>query len=352
MERMRAWVLQQHGNSAKAFALQDVERPKPGPGQVLVRVQASGLNFADVMARKGLYPDCPPLPAIVGYDVVGMVEAHGPDVPVATPTPGTQVVALTRFGGYAEYAITNAEAVLALSGEGLPAMSSPEDLVAATALATQYGTAYHAAIASANLKPGEQVLVHAAAGGVGTALVQIARQRGCTIFGTAGSQAKRDMIKEAGVDHPIDYRQDDWPDAVRRLAGERGLDAVFDAIGGKTFRQGKALLGPGGRMVSYGAASLSDAPNKLVRAIRGLAFGFYHPVQWLSPSQSLIGINMLRLADHRPERLADCLQGVGRGFAEGWLKPHCGGAFAAEDLAQAQALLENRGSTGKLGLVW
>jgi NADPH2:quinone reductase len=350
MERMRAWVLERHGKADSAFVLKELERPVPGEGQVLIEVQASGLNFADVMARKGLYPDCPPLPAIVGYDVVGRVAAHGPNTPADTPAIGTQVVALTRFGGYAEWACTDARAVLPLAPEN--ELQSPVDLVASTALATQYGTAWQAAMECANLKAGEQVLIHAAAGGVGTALVQMALQRGCILFGSAGSAAKREALQAAGVQHPIDYRKNDWAETVRRLAGERGIDVVFDAIGGKTFRQGKALLAPGGRMVSFGAASLSDAPNPLIRMLRGLAFGFYHPVQWLSPSQSLIGINMLRLADHRPERLAECLQGVGRGYAEGWLKPQCGGAFPAEKLAEAQDLLEHRGSTGKLGLVW
>jgi NADPH:quinone reductase-like Zn-dependent oxidoreductase len=344
MATMRAWVQERTGPPETAFALRERPVPEPGPGQLRVAVEAFGLNFADVMARKGLYPDRPPLPAVLGYDVVGTVEAIGPEPPDGTPPVGTRVAALTRFGGYAEKALTDARAVLPLP-EGY-------DAVKGCALATQFGTAWHAARGMLRLHAGEQVLVHAAAGGVGTALVQIALRDGCTVFGTAGSAAKREALADAGVHHPIDYRRDDWADEVARLAGPQGLDAVFDAIGGKTFRRGVRLLGPGGRMVSYGAAALSDAPNPFVRALRGLAFGFWHPVQFLSPSKSLIGINMLRLADHRPERLAEALRGVGTGVAEGWLDPVAGGRYPAEGLAEAHRALESRASVGKLAVAW
>jgi len=218
-------------------------------------------------------------------------------------------------------------------------------------MATQYGTAWYAARESIRLREGEKVLIHAAAGGVGTALVQLAKRAGCVIFGTAGSAEKRALLQAEGVHHPIDYRQDDWAEQIRAIAPD-GLDAVFDAIGGKTFRQGLGLLAPGGRMVTFGAASLSDAPNSFVRLARGLSFGFYHPVQFLSPSKALIGVNMLRIADHKPNILADCFRGVGQGVQEGWLRPLSGGLFPASKLFDAHNALEQRQSRGKLACSW
>ena len=338
---MQAWVLEKNGPPEKAFVLRDWPKPEPAAGQVRIRVEAFGLNFADIMARKGMYPDCPPLPCVLGYDVVGWIDAVAPGV--EAPPIGTRVVAMTRFGGYAEFAVTDARAVLPIPDSYGP--------VEATAMATQYGTAWYAARESIRLREGEKVLIHAAAGGVGTALVQLAKRAGCVIFGTAGSAEKRALLQAEGVHHPIDYRQDDWAEQIRAIAPD-GLDAVFDAIGGKTFRQGLGLLAPGGRMVTFGAASLSDAPNSFVRLARGLSFGFYHPVQFLSPSKALIGVNMLRIADHKPNILADCFRGVGQGVQEGWLRPLSGGLFPASKLFDAHNALEQRQSRGKLACSW
>lgn len=338
----QALFLVRQGDAARAFEQREMRLPEPGPEQVLLEVEAFGLNFADVMARKGLYRDRPPLPCVVGYDVVGRVLQCGRAV--TRLQAGQRVTAMTRFGGYARHALTDARAAAPI----------PETMDAGQALAltTQYCTAWYSAEACIRIREGENVLVHAAAGGVGTALVQMARRRGAVLYGTAGSPAKLQALAAAGVHHPIDYRQRNWAAEVRRLAGDRGLDVVFDSVGGRYFREGLGLLRAGGRMVAYGASSLSSARNGLDRAWRGLSFGLYHPIRFLMPSVSLIGVNMLRIADERPELLATCLDEVVRLTAEGEFEPVVGGRFEAGRLAEAHSYLESRASSGKIAVFW
>ncbi|PIQ98148.1 MAG: alcohol dehydrogenase, partial [Nitrospinae bacterium CG11_big_fil_rev_8_21_14_0_20_56_8] len=185
------------------------------------------------------------------------------------------------------------------------------DAARATALAAQYCTAWYAAEEAVRLHDGDHVLIHAAAGGVGTALVQLAKRRGCVVFGTAGSDAKLDLMRQNGVDHPINYRAADFAAEVRRLRGGRGLDAVFDSVGGQTFRKSLPLLEAGGRMVFMGIAQMAGRRPSVFRALKTLVdFGLHSPVTWLKRSQSLIGVNMLQIADRQPEILQRCMQGV------------------------------------------
>ena len=165
--------------------------PSPDAGQVRIQVEAFRLNFADVLARLGLYQDAPPLPAILGFDVSGRVNAVGSGVQKLCP--GMRVVGMTRFGGYASQVVTNVSCVAPIPENFNPG--------AATALATQYSTAWLAAMEMACLQTGDRVLIHAAAGGVRTALVQIAKLQGCTIYGTTGSQQKLNYLKRIGVDY-------------------------------------------------------------------------------------------------------------------------------------------------------
>lgn len=342
MDNIKSIVLVREGSAERAFVLKDQPCPAPSAGQVLIAVEAFGLNFADIMARKGLYRDRPPLPTVLGYDVVGRISAIGSGV--TRLKPGQRVTAMTRFGGYSQYAVTQEPAAAVI----------PEDMDAGVALAltTQYCTAWYAAEECVRLQPGEQVLVHAAAGGVGTALVQMALRRGAIVYGTAGSEQKLQALKTAGVHHPIAYRERDWDQQIRKRCGARGLDVVWDSVGGTTFRKSLALLGAGGRIVAYGASSLSDASNSFQRSLRGLAFGLYHPVRFLMPSQALIGVNMLRIGDERPEVLERCLREVVACTAAGDLRPHVGGYFDAKDIAKAHTFLESRKSSGKVAVHW
>lgn len=339
---MKAFYLVKNGKPQEAFELRETETPAPGEGEVLVESEAFGLNFADIMARMGLYQDCPPLPTVIGYENVGRIKQVGPGVEGLKE--GDRVVAFTRFGGYADHVISKAVGVAKI----------PDDMPAgkATALATQYGTAWYAAEECITLFEGDNVLIHAAAGGVGTALVQIARRHNCTIFGTASPQ-KHDFLREQGVHHPIDYRSQDFEKVINELGFGGEIDAIFDPVGGQSVKKDKKLLSPGGRLVLYGASSMTDAKGNPLKMLGvALGFGFSSPIPWLTSSKSLIGVNMLRIADHRPQYLKKCLEQVVALTAKGELNPQVGGEFEAGQLAEAHEFLGSRKSMGKVVVKW
>jgi len=183
--------------------------------------------------------------------------------------------------------------------------------------------------------------------------VQLCKRHGCTVYGTAGSDAKLDYLRSLGVDHAINYRRDDFADAVRRVRGDAGLDVIFDSLGGSAVRKGLALLAPGGRIVCLGAAEREAGSLQFVRDIRfALSFGFVHPIPLLMNSKSLIGVNMLRISDHRPETLKRVLHGVVDLALKGDIVPTVGGRFKAAQIAAAHELLSGRGSTGKIVVEW
>ncbi len=339
---MKAAYLIKYGASKTSFEIRETERPVPESNQVLIKVEAFGLNFADVMARLGLYKAAPPLPAILGYDVVGKVESVGSEV--SNVKIGQRVTALTRFGGYAEYAIAEKEVVFPV----------PESFQVgvAVALATQYSTAYFLSHNMANLQENDKVLIHAAAGGVGTALVQMALHKKCTVFGTCGSPEKIEYLKQNGVHHPINYRATDFEESVWKVVGTVGLDAIFDPVGGKSVKKDYRLLGPGGRVFSFGVSSMNQTKSIFGKLRVLWQFGLYHPVQFLSNSKGIVGINMLKIAEENPEKIAKAMGAVIQMTEEGILKPHVGGEYSVKDIAAAHEFLESRKSTGKVVVKW
>lgn len=339
---MKAIFLVRFGAADRAFELREVPVPEPGELQVRVRVQGFGLNFADVMARKGLYQDCPPLPTVLGYDVCGVVDAVGKNVHHLAP--GDRVTAMTRFGAYAEYALTDARACLKI-GEAL-------GVAEATALATQFCTAYYCAGEMVNLREGDKVLIHAAAGGVGTALVQYCLHKGCEIFATAGSAEKTALLRANGVHHPIQYTQEAFDTVIREKTGGKGVDVIFDSVGASYFRKGIKVLASGGRMVGFGAAGMSGSRNIFAQIKGALGFGFYHPALFLMRSKSLIGVNMLRIADDKPDLLQHCFAQVGRLYEQKVFRPAAGRIFPAGEIAAAHTFLESRQSTGKTAVTF
>lgn len=338
---MKAAVLVKNGNAATAFEIREVPTPVAGPGEVLIKVVAFGLNFADVMARNGMYKEAPPLPAILGYDVAGYVETVGHGV--TSIKQGDQVVAMTRFGGYAEYAVTNASAVTQIP--------SNVDMAAATALATQFCTAWFAAAEMTNLHQGDKVLIQSGAGGVGSALVQYATYKGCEIFSTAGGKEKLAYLSSLGVQHPINYKEQDFEAIIKEKTGGKGVDVIFDAVGGSSVKKGFRSLAAGGRLVCFGAADMSDK-NIFGKIKAALAFGFYHPVMLMVPSKSIIGINMLRIADEKPAVIQHCLEAVVQLTRQNVFKPIAGKVFKIADIATAHSYLETRKSMGKVVIEW
>jgi len=339
---MKAIYLVKNGSANSAFEFREVPKPSVADDEVLIKVSYSGLNFADTLARKGIYRDAPAIPCVLGYDVSGTIEEAG--AKVTHLKKGDKVAAFTHFGGYAEYAITKAIGAVKLP-EGV-------DMAAATALTTQYGTAYYCSIYITNLYEGDKVLIHAAAGGVGTAFVQLALHKKCVVFATAGSDEKVDMLKKAGVHHAINYRKENYIDIINRVTEGKGVDAIFDSLGGKYVKEGIKLLSPGGRIICIGAAEMSNKTNPISKIITGLAFGFYHPAQFIIPSKSLIGVNMLRISEYKPLVLQHCLQGIVKLYEAGALKPIVGKVFPAGEIGKAHELLESRASTGKVVIQW
>lgn len=338
---MKAVFLVKNGAAETAFDIRETPIPVPAASQVLIKVAAFGLNFADVMARHGMYKEAPPKPCILGYDVAGTVIEVG--AAVKNVQPGDEVTAMTRFGGYAEYAVTEATALAVIP----PGMTHGT----ATTLTTQYCTAYYASMMQVNLREGDKVLVHSGAGGVGMALVQLALHKKCTVFSTAGSEKKLSFLKDMGVQFPINYVTTDFSKEISRLTNNTGVDVIFDAVGGSSVRKGFNLLGPGGRLVCYGASEMSgkNLPAKLMAAI---GFGIYHPVMFMMASKAIIGINMLQIADHKPDIIQDCLQGVVDLAAKGVLKPYPATEYPVAEIATAHEALEKRKTMGKVAVLW
>jgi NADPH:quinone reductase-like Zn-dependent oxidoreductase len=342
---MRAVVITRHGPPE---VLRVEERPDPpvGPGQVRIAVKAAGINFADTMARAGTYPDAPPPPCVVGYEVAGEVESVGEGVD--SLGPGDRVLAGTRFGGHAELVTVPADQALPL-----PDGVSFEQ---GAAFPVNYGTAYAALVIMGGLKEGERVLIHAAAGGVGIAAIQIARTRGAEIFGTA-SPSKHDACREQGVDHPIDYRNLDFAEEVMRITGGEGVDVIIDAIGPSSFRKDYRILRQGGRLIMYGASEIQTGEGRdllaVAKAIARMPLAtmpWWKSVGAMNENKSVAGLNMLSWWD-REGSLDRAVEPLMAGLESGELRPVVSESFAFERAADAHRFIAERRNVGKVVLV-
>lgn len=340
---MKAIYLTQYGESSTAFETRDAETPIPKTGELVIQVHSFGLNFADVMARRGIYREAPPLPALLGYDVAGTVHAIGKGVDGFEI--GQRVAALTRFGGYAQYAATQASGVISIPDQ--------MDFATATILATQGSTAWYNLNIAALIFEADHVLIHAAAGGVGKLMVDMAKAKNCTVYGTA-STSKQAYLNEIGVDFPIDYTKAPFDKTVKKLPNFKGFDLIVDNIGGKTFRKGAKLLKPTGKIISYGAAAQNQGnkTGKLQTIKVGLGFGFFSPIPLIMRSQSVIGVNMLRVAEYKPQQLTQSMLAIRDLILQGVVKPVVGKIFKADNIAEAHHWLESRQSVGKIVMEW
>jgi NADPH:quinone reductase-like Zn-dependent oxidoreductase len=323
------------------------ERPDPlvGRGEVRIAVRAAGVNFADTMARVGLYPDAPKPPCVLGYEVAGTVESVGAEVD--SHAVGDRVVAGTRFGGQAELVTVPQEQALLL-----PDSLSFEQ---GAAFPVNYGTAYAALIVMGGMREGNRVLIHAAAGGVGIAATQIARNVGAEVFGTASS-SKHEVIRAQGVTHPIDYRSLDFEAEVMRITGGEGVDLAIDAIGPTSFRKDYRLLRQGGRLVMYGLSeATSEGRRDLRAALGGLAkmplasFPWWKSLGAMNENKGVFGLNMLHWWDREGslDRLTEPLIGDLRA---GRLQPVVAEAFSFERAGDAHQFIAGRRNVGKVVL--
>lgn len=336
---MKAWQQISTGTPEQAFALRELPDPEPRPNQVLIRSEAFGLNYADTMATKGLYRDAPKPPCVIGYEVVGHVDALGEGVP--KDLLGKRVLAFTRFGGYAQLACTDHRAVAEVPDE-MPAAE-------ALAMATQGATAWYMAMRAAQVQAGDRVLIHSAAGGVGQLLVQIAMRRGAEVFAVAGGEEKLAYLKQLGVQHAIDRTKGDYAEQMKRLLGGARLDLSFNAVGGSTFKKDLRLLGSGGKLVLFGGAERGSALGSLAFVWR---MGVVVPIFLMMKSKSLIGVNMLHLSDSKPLLVAACMREALQAMREGWLKPRVHPLFPQTQLPQALELLGSGRSIGKVAVRW
>lgn len=338
---MRALTITRHGGP-DVLAVREVPDPEPAAGEVRLRVRAAGLNFSDVMARKGLYPDAPPPPCVVGYEAAGEVDALGEGVD--EPEIGSRVLALVRFGAQAERVCVPAKQVLPM-----PQGASFED---AAALPVVYLTAYHMLFRVAPLRPKRRVLIHMAAGGVGVAAIQLCRTvADVEIFGTA-SPSKHDFLRSIGCDHPIDYRSVDYVAEVRRITKDKGVDLVLDPLGGRDWKKGMSLLAPAGHLVAFGFANMSSGDKRswlhVVRQALGVPL--FTPLGLMDANRTVSGVNMGHLW-HEVEMLTEELEELLVLWRAGRIAPKVDAVVSFDDAAKAHQRLEHRQNVGKVVLV-
>ncbi len=314
--------------------------PEPGPGEVVVTVEASGINFADIMARMGLYPDAGRPPIVPGYEFAGRVAAIGTGVDGLQE--GDPVVGLRNFGAHSDRVLARARS-LHRRPDGL-------DAVQAAAFPVTYLTAWHALVYLGNLHPGERVLIHNAGGGLGTAALQIARHRGARVFGTA-SPGKHEWLLGLGLEAVFDYR--DWPRQLREHAGRDGVELILDPIGGRNLQLGFESLAHTGRIVACGTSTFASGwrrrPLHLIREL--LRWPRLSPIRMMLKNRGAFGVHLGHLW-HREEIMAAQLEELTGLLGSGVLDPVIDRVFPAAEAVAAHRHVQGRCNHGKVVLSW
>lgn len=341
---MRAAVIRRYG-PPDVFSVQDMPDPQPKAGEVLIRVKTIGVNFADLLARIGVYPTAPKPPFVPGLEVAGIVEKLGEGNRAGDGNslrPGDAVTALTNFNGYAEWVtVPTSHAFRLPAGVGFDE---------AAAIPVNYLTAYHSIVAMGNMQPGERILIHGGAGGVGIAAVQIAKARGLKIFATAGP-AKQETLRKLGVDHAIDNEKDDFTDVIQKYA-PGGVEMAMDAIGGKSFSRSYDCLGTTGRLVVYGFSTIvkpSGKKDTIGSAKALLETPKFAPLELLAKNISIIGVNLSGLQS-RPALLHSEMAELFQMYSAGKIKPFVGKKFPLAEAGAAHQYIHDRKNIGKVVL--
>lgn len=314
--------------------------PTPAAGQVRIRVQASGINFADILARQGLYPDAPKIPCVVGYEVSGTVDAVGAGV--SESWIGKDTFALTRFGGYADRVVVPQNQVFEK-----PASLSHEQ---AAAIPVNYLTAWQLLVVMGSLSKDETVLIHNAGGGVGLAAIDIARHIGARIIGTA-STGKHAFLRQRGTHEVIDYRTQDWLAELMKLTGNRGVELITDPMGGNHWKKSYQALRSTGRLGMFGISVATESrlfgPLRLLPVALGMPF--FHPIPLMNSNRSAFGVNLGHLW-HEVDKIRSWMDVLLQGVADGWVRPHVDKSFSFAQAGEAQAYMEARKNIGKVVL--
>jgi NADPH:quinone reductase-like Zn-dependent oxidoreductase len=336
---MRAiWMTRRGGT--EVLEVREGPDPEPAAAEVRIRVRATGLNFADIIARIGLYPAAPKPPCVLGYEVSGIVDRLGSAVQGFAV--GDRVVALTKFGGHAD--------VVCVAGAYALKLPDAVSFETAAALPVNYLTAHYMVGRVANLRSGDTLLLHMAAGGVGLAVLQLCRIiGGVRVIGTA-SAAKHDVLRLNGCEHPVDYRTQDYSAEVRRITGGAGVDAVFDPLGGKDWKRGYKLLRPGGRLVAYGFSNLDTGGKRNFLHIMGQLAGMprFTPLKLLTENRIVAGVS---LSDLWGEPLMGDLRELVQLSHQGKILPVIDAKFPFSRVAEAHQRIEQRKNVGKVLLV-
>jgi len=323
--------------------VRDVARPDPGPGQVRVRVEAAGVNFADVMMRRGLYPDAPKLPAVAGYEIAGTVDAVGQGV--EEELTGADVVAMCKFGGYSEYVCLPRPLVWIR-----PTGIGP---IAAAALPVNYLTAWQMVRVMAPISAGDLVLVHSAAGGVGQAVIQLCRLAGARVIGSA-SPAKHEFLRNQGLEHVFDSRQADFAKEIMAFTDGRGVDIALEPRHGRWIMESYDSLAKCGRLVLFGFSSAAVGKRSgtlsALRTLAGVPWLKLNPIRLMNDNKSVAGVNLGRMWDQgkRTSLWMDELLAL---LAADAIAPVIDTVYSFDDAGQAHRRLEDRLNVGKVILV-
>ena len=323
---MQAWTVQEYGYYKDVLREQDMPRPEPGPGTALIRVDASGLSFALMLKIAGQYQIKDPVPFIPGMDAAGEVVAVGEGCPFQ---PGERIMGLSAGGSYAEYGLLRCE-----DSHPVPDAMSDTD---AAAFLNAYQTSHVGLVHNGRMQPGDIVLVHGGAGGVGLAAIQIAKAKGCTVIATASSEEKLAACREQGADLAVNYAVDDFVQAVQEYTAGHGADIIYDPVGGDVFDQSRRCIAFDGRLVVVGFAS-GRIPE--IAANRVLLRNF-----------SLTGFTLHGYKAHRPQALADSHADLIRLYGAGEVRPVISHTLPMSRLVEGIELLESRRSIGKVVMV-
>ncbi|RYM05813.1 NAD(P)H-quinone oxidoreductase [Sporolactobacillus sp. THM7-7] len=321
---MKAVVVSDFGDPG-VLKYVDRKLPEIGPGQVLIRVAATSVNFADIMSRQGRYHSGAKPPFIPGLDAAGIIEKTGSEVQHLRP--GQRVIALLKQGSYSEYVAADQDLTFPIPDH--------MDFEQAAACPTVSFTSYKLLADVARLSPGETVLIHAAAGGIGTTAVRLAKILGAgRVIGTVGSDGKKQIVRDAGADAVINYRKEDFAEEVRSLTGSRGADVILDSVSGEVGEKSLTCLAMYGRLVNFGSA--------------GGGTGHFKTTDLHASCRAVLGFSLGTTIRNRPEALRDAADHLFRYFEDGRLNMKIGRHYSLKEAAQAQEWMESRQSTGKI----
>jgi len=330
---MRQVWITRHGGP-EVLQVREAPDPQPAAGEVRIRVKAAGVNFADVMARVGMYPDAPKPPCVMGYEVAGEI-----DLP--RERGGERVISMTRFGGFSDLVCVAADRAVPMP-KGL-------GFAEAASIPVVWLTAWHMLVELAHLQRGRTVLIHAAAGGVGTAALQICKKVGAQTIGTA-SAGKHDRLRAMGLDHAIDYTREDFEKRVLEITSGRGVDVVLDATG--AFKKSFRCLAPAGRLLMFGASGVmsGEKKNLLTALSTVIRMPFFHPMRLMPDNKGIFGVNMGRMWNEQ-ELLLGELREVLAGFDSGEFRAVVDAEVPFAEARRAHERIQSRQNFGKVLLV-